>query len=381
MTRARLLAFSLAVLSTVACGGRGSDGAAAPSSSATSTAASVPAAAAHARGRGHPHRDGREVGVLTRNLYLGATLDPVIAAITPAAFLAATTEAWTIVQRNDFRIRAEAIADEIEEAEPDLVGLQEAYLWRIQSPGDFLTGGTTPATTVVYDDVQLVLDALAARGLSYRAAVVLPLFDFEASISTGDDVRLTDRLVILARAHVETSAPVARVYQTLLPLQVLGRDLTVPRGYAWVDAKVRGQRLRFVTTHLESFNAQVRVAQATELAAALSGFAGPVALVGDLNSVPGQEGEAVLAAAGFQDAWATLHPGQPGLTCCFAADLHETAQDLTDRIDYVLTRGPLAPEEIEILGARPADRIQGLWPSDHAGLAAEVEGRRGRGHR
>jgi endonuclease/exonuclease/phosphatase family metal-dependent hydrolase len=319
--------------------------------------------------------------VLTRNLYLGAALDPVIAATTPAAFIAATTEVWTIVQRNDFRIRAEAIADEIEEAEPDLVGLQEAYLWRIQSPGDFLTGGTTPATTVVYDDVQLILDALAARGLSYRAAVVLPLFDFEAPIATGDDVRLTDRLVILARAQVETSDPVAQVYQTLLPLRVLGRDLTVPRGYAWVDAKVRGQRLRFATTHLESFNAQVRVAQATELAAALSGFAGPVTLVGDLNSVPGQEGEAVLVAAGFQDAWATLHPGQPGLTCCFAADLHETAQALTDRIDYVLTRGPLAPEAIEILGARPAERVQGLWPSDHAGLAAEVEGVRGGHHR
>lgn len=339
--------------------------------------AGVAPAAAAGSPRGGPkvqHPVSAPVGVLSRNLYLGADLTPVIQAADAAQFVAATTQVWTMVNRNDFHVRVEAVAEEIAWTRPALIGLQEAYTWRIQTPGDALTGGTTPATTVVYDYVPELLAELDRRGLRYRVVTELELFDFEAPIATGDDVRLTDHLVVLARADVETRSPTGQVYSTLLPVQVLGAAVSVERGWVSVEAQVRnGPWFQFVNTHLEAFAPQVRTAQAQELAAALAAFTGPVVLVGDLNSEPGTEGEAVLDAAGFEDAWAERYRVHPGFTCCWAEDLTVSsppAPPLSQRIDYVLTRGAVRPLHLEVVGDRPWEREGGLWPSDHAGVVA-----------
>ncbi len=343
-----------------------------PTPSASASAAASPADRAAQPGVGHG--PGAPVAVFTRNLYLGADLTPVIAATDGAQFLAATTAVWARVQRNDFHVRARAVAEEIARTRPALIGLQEAYTWRIQDPGDALAGGTTPATTVVYDYVPELLAALRRLGLHYRVAASVELFDFEAPIATGQDVRLTDHGVVLARADVETREPEAHVYSTLLPVQVLGQAHPVPRGWVSVVARVRGGApFRFVSTHLEAFQAQVRTAQAQELAAALAGETRPLVVVGDLNSSPGTEGEAVLAAAGLADTWAALFPSRPGLTCCWLEDLtisSPPAPPLDQRIDYVLVRGAVRPLFADVLGDRVREREGGLWPSDHAGLAA-----------
>lgn len=336
--------------------------------------APAPAAANPHGGPKVQHPVSAPVGVLTRNLYLGADLTPVIQAASFPEFIAATTEVWDTVNRNDFHVRVRAIADEIAWTRPALVGLQEAYTWRIQTPGDALQGGTAPATTVVYDYVPELLTELQRRGLQYRVAVELELFDFEAPIATGQDVRLTDHLAVLARADVETRNATTQVYSTLLPVQVLGASVSVLRGWVAVDAQVRnGPWFRFVDTHLEAFHPLVRTAQAQELAAALAGVAGPVVLIGDLNSEPGTEGEAVLAAAGFEDAWAERYRMRPGFTCCWLEDLTVSsppAPPLSQRIDYVLTRGAVRPLLLDVIGDRPWEREGGLWPSDHAGVVA-----------
>ena len=320
----------------------------------------------------------RIVGVMTRNLYLGADLVPALAAQDLDEFLAATTAIWLMVQNNDFNVRVEGLADEIADRRPALVGLQEASTWRTQSPAD---GTATPATDVAYDFAPQLLEALAARGLDYRVAAESTLFDFEAPTLLGIDVRLTDHDVILARQGVKTAHPTAVVYDTLLPVSLLGQAALVKRGYVTVDARVRGRRFEFVNTHLESFDATIRTQQAIQLADDLADSHRPIILVGDLNSEPGTEGEAVLAAAGFDDAWAALDPGDPGFTCCWPEDLHETAPPLSQRIDYVLTRGWFEPRDAEITGNQLDDRVGGLWPSDHAGLFVElaVHHRRGGG--
>jgi endonuclease/exonuclease/phosphatase family metal-dependent hydrolase len=321
-----------------------------------------------ALGCGSKHRADRDLAVMSRNVYLGADLDPVIGATTQEGFVAATTAAWAMVQKNDFNARALALADEIAARRPALVGLQEAYLWRIQTPGDAATGGTTPATTVVYDHVQLILDALHARGLDYRAAASVTLFDFEAPIATGEDVRATDRGVVLARSDVETASPEGHVFATLLPVTVLGRQLTVPRGWASVVATIDGTPVRFATTHLEAFHAGVRTAQGTELAASLAAEPLPLVVVGDLNSQAGTEGEAPLVASGLRDVWPAVHPGDPGLTCCYAQD-RSAADALETRVDYVLTRGAIEARDASVVGTA---QVSGRWPSDHAGLVAEL---------
>jgi len=326
-----------------------------------------------------PYQDDGKLTVMTRNLYLGADLNPVIQAGTdPTAFVNATTTVWNRVQANDFNARAERIADEIAATLPDLVGLQEVSLWRTQSPGDAASGNFTPnATTVAIDYLAILLSKLSARGLTYGAAETLDLFDVEVPIATGQDVRLTDRQVILAREGVPVTNPRGQVFTGLLPLPVAGQSLPVKRGWTAVQATIGGQPITFFDTHLEAFDDTARDAQAAELAAVLAGETGRVVLVGDLNSTPGTGGHLAATTAGFTDVWATVGAGS-GFTCCFAGDLAQprAVQDLTERIDHVLVRGAtgqLAPVSADVVGEADADRTaSGLWPSDHAGVVATI---------
>lgn len=317
--------------------------------------------------------------VMTQNLYLGADLTAILTAPTPQDLVAATTAAWAQVQANDFSSRADALADEIVAAAPDLVGIQEASLWRTQTPGDASGGGTVPAVTVAIDHLATLLDRLAARGRPYVAVRTVELFDVEVPVVIQGgtmDVRLTDRLVILAASGLPTSNARGEAYSdpNLLELSLLGSPVRVARGWAAVDATVGGQTIAFYNTHLEAFASAPRVAQANELAGILDAETGPVVLVGDLNSTPGNEGAAVISDAGFSDAWATSQPGEDGFTCCFAPDLSDPAPSLDQRIDYVLWRGDLTVESADVVGEETADRTaSGLWPSDHAGVVATFQ--------
>jgi hypothetical protein len=289
------------------------------------------------------------------------------------------TNIWGKVVANDFHARAELVAHEIARSRPELIGLQEAYLWRTQEPGDAATGGTTPATTVAYDYVADLLAALEARGLHYEVAEEIELFDFEAPTILGLDVRMTDRQVILARSGLDLANPRGAVFGTLLPVPVLGQVVFVKRGWTAVDAKLRGEWVTFANTHLESIYAPVRVGQAMELAAILAATPGKAVLVGDLNSLPGTEGAAVMVGAGFTDVWDALHPHRDGFTCCWPEELTLTEPGLDERIDYVMVRD-VRPLTARIVGEAPRDHRSGLWPSDHAGLVASLRPDKGPKH-
>jgi endonuclease/exonuclease/phosphatase family metal-dependent hydrolase len=321
------------------------------------------------------------VTVMTRNLYLGAELDAIITAETQEAFLAGTTGVWLQARANDFGARAAELAQEIADTQPDLVGLQEVSLWRTQAPSDFLEGNPVAATTVAIDHLEILLDELRQRGLVYDAVATVELFDQEVPALDDPtnpaslvDVRLTDRQVILARQGVAVSNPREEVFpdEVLLPLDLLGNPFRVKRGWTAVDAQIGGETFTFFNTHLESFLPAPRVAQAAALAAVVDSQAGRVLLVGDLNSLPDTEGHAAMTAIGLDDAWEAVGSGA-GPTCCFDGDLSapRETRDLETRIDYVMWRGALAPEAVQIVGDEDADRTQsGLWPSDHAGVVA-----------
>ena len=330
--------------------------------------------ASSASSRDSGERGDKAIGVLTRNLYLGADLGPVIAARTPEAFVAATTAMWQMVQKNDFRTRANALAAEIAQTRPALIGLQEAVTWRTRS-------ATTvdPEGDVAFDYIPLLLEAVEARGVRYREIARVDLLDIEGPTALGFNIRLTDHGAILARADVHAVNGKGIVFGTILTIDTLAGPVAIKRGWVSADVEHRGEQLRFVSTHLESFNALIRTAQAGELRTALANEPRPVIVLGDLNSHPGTEGEAVLAAAGFEDVWAALHGRRAGLTCCFLEDLTKVqGAALTERIDYVLVRGGLEPRNARVLGANRGSRVGGLWPSDHAGLFASIRLESGR---
>lgn len=314
---------------------------------------------------------------MSRNLYLGADLPGLARATSPEGFFARASAAWLMVQKNDFRVRAKALAGEIAAARPALVGLQEVYTWRIDAPAD---GPATPALDVRLDYLSILLEELASRGLTYRPVASVQLLDIEVPTAFGIDVRATDHGVILASDLVaETRVAAEQAFQAKIPFPTPLGEVAVPRGFTAVDAKIRGEWIRFVNAHLEAVDIPpplppgvppglFRILQAQELAAFLGADPRPTILVGDLNSFPGTDGHAVLAAAGFQDLWGTLRPGEDGFTDGFPEDL-SLDQPLTQRIDYVLSRGLLAPLAVGLVGETAADKaVAGLWPSDHAGL-------------
>lgn len=130
---------------------------------------------------------------------------------------------------------------------------------------------------------------------------------------------------------------------------------------------------------------QAQVAQAQEFLA--SGGPGsttlPLVWAGDFNSdadattvtgiVPDTATYQNIVGAGLRDTWAAVNPGDPGYTCCEAANLDNPLPTLDERIDHVFTRGPWQAVNATIVGASPADKTaSNRWPSDHAGVLAKL---------
>lgn len=324
--------------------------------------------------------------VLTRNIYYGADLGPAIGAVNsgdPDAIVAAVTQVRADLEATEFPLRAQALALEIEQQQPDLVGLQEAALWRVQSPSDTFTADPTPAADVAYDFVALLVQALADRGLSYDVVVISEGFDVEFPYVDANlelaDLRLTDREVILARGDLAERGfalenAQAGTFGTNLEL---ANGFEALRGWAAVDVREGARRLRFVTTHLEAEVPEIRNVQAEELAFGPLMVDFDIVLVGDMNDdalAPDADGAyGWFASLGLRDAWLEAPTQGVGATCCFDALLADASAPLTERLDLVLVRGGLSAVAAQVLGAHPAARVGGLWPSDHAGLAATLQ--------
>lgn len=352
----------------------------------------------------------KTVSVMTRNLYVGADLTPGIVAAgsgDPFQIFAAVSEIWGRVKFTNLPARADGIAREVAQAQPDLIGLQEAEIWRSQTPADFVPGN---AEHVEYDFARILLDALAARGLHYAIVaeergfdIELPGFLSEADFEAGllSDVRLTDREVILARtdlnvSELKLSNPQTGHFVTNLEFEVSPEFTFVEqRGWASVDVKVRGKNLRFITTHLESvfpgpvdISEPIREAQAIEILLGPANTGLPVILVADSNS--NANGDSTTPAyaswigAGFNDAWLLAHPGEQVSTCCadelLLSPVLPVPSDDEGRLDLVLFRGAgdFGVLGMDLLGKNPAtDRVFNgvalIWPSDHAGVASKLQ--------
>lgn len=334
-------------------------------------------------------RPGHGVTVMTRNLYFGTSLNGVMTSTNLLQVMSEVDKAFKAVHATNFPERAEALAREIVRARPQLIGLQEAALWRIQSPGDILKGGTKPATKVVFDFVQILLAELAERGARYEVAVSIDELDAELPSITGDDIRLTDRDVILVRkrswrSHVRVLRTDSGHFNTLLRIPVGGTGgpiITVNRGWVAADVLVGWRFFRFLNTHLEDDVAPpIQEAQARELLAGPAAVRWPVIAVGDFNSNasgPGTQSYQILLTGGFADAWTRSGRSKPGFTWGQDPDLRNAKSKLSQRLDLVLYRGRLKATRAHVVGDKVRDKTStGMWPSDHAGVVAKFRTRR-----
>lgn len=371
-----------------------------------------------------------KIKVMTYNLYVGADIfrvfDPPPCGVPQAVY-----DIHAIIQQTDFNERAEAIADQVMEHEPHVIGLQEVSLLRTQFPGNSLApdgsgivllGGTqehpvftfkADAEDVQYDYLQILLDALEARGLHYvavedasptNADVEFPAIEFGDGCDPQGlptDVRLTDRDAILVRSDLAVSNPEKAPFAINLPVTLETYLGPVPATYvteftrSWgkVDVQVKDQSYRVVNTHLEVGTRladtshplnQVQGAQALELYGIVAPLEPPVVVLGDLNSSPAspfpdpRPAYAIMSAPPLTDLWTVRHDLSDDYGFTFGQNEYVDNVDslMFERIDYALGHfGEYEVDKIKVeaVGDEPGDKTpSGLWPSDHAGVAADI---------
>lgn len=359
-----------------------------------------------------------DITVMTRNLYVGADILVVAGAEDLADFLARAREFILGVAATDFPERAHALAAEIAEKKPHVVGMQEVY--------DFKLNGANTGAAPFVNYLDELLAALEQHGAHYRVAARVKNADITTPADlTGDGapdglVSVVDHDVILVRGDLPAAAvPLATIYpgcrasldgcnfNFVASVDLPVGSINFERGFVAAQVLVGGKPYIVFNTHLEvqtpdpdnPFSTIVQAIQATELKSVVDAVPpGPTVIVtGDFNSAPEDPIQQVpsglqpplpptihppyrqftagvnyfgapLGPAHF-DAW-TLRPGNPlGLTCCQEADLLNPWSVLYNRIDLVFSRELPSGVKANVVGNSPDDRTpSGLWPSDHAGV-------------
>jgi endonuclease/exonuclease/phosphatase family metal-dependent hydrolase len=304
------------------------------------------------------------VKVLDQNMYLGADLSPLIGG-DPAQMQAVIR---AIIASN-YPARARAMARTIKLFRPDVVCLQEAWIF------EFLPEG------ISWNFKTLLLEAL---GDDYKEVVtnagltdvnLLPLFG----------VRIKDQDVILAKKNViigdtDTFVFADSIVFDELPFPPPNDSVTVYRGLSTARLKIRGKWYTVGNTHLESFHPVIRYYQAVELVDEFDGETEPIILAGDFNSDPDGPAYQVIVEE-FDDAWPRRLIGRrdPGFTYG-REDLISDDANFYERIDFVFTRNRRATTLVGLTVGKTAfsktlpvpypdpPSIVRLWPSDHLGL-------------
>jgi endonuclease/exonuclease/phosphatase family metal-dependent hydrolase len=337
-------------------------------------------------------KDKRELVVMTQNLYLGSSLDAAIG-IDPEdpdaaqKFIIAVANIYATVIFTDFPARAQAIADQIETYEPDIIGLQEVSLWTAIGDTEGRAGG--------YDFLEILLEE-TELGESYEVAAVsqnaeigtdlpgLPGIPLAPPVCKGQlfecFVTLVDRDVILVKKNnpnLEVFNPQDGNYERQVVLNTPVGPLSFNRGWASVDGTFEGKKFTFVNTHLEIGGpggfADAQEAQGQEFLAGPAKRGGAVIAVGDFNSRADGSSTttyADLTMSYFDDAWDD--PNDPGFTCCFDEFLADPNSTLSSAIDFVFTHAPVRALRVDVIGDAPFQGMPPLFPSDHAGVVAEL---------
>jgi endonuclease/exonuclease/phosphatase family metal-dependent hydrolase len=326
---------------------------------------------------------------MTYNIYIGANVDIVLGATTFEDLIVKVAAAYDTLFLTNFPERADAIAKLIRRYRPHFIGLQEVSL--IQRFDQI-------PPTVVYEQqnfLQILMDALAAKGLNYQFADSIQNADVTLPRLAGFDpggnpiidfVRVVDADAILVRGDVQFKNPIKGEFFAKLPVNSPAGTFFIPRGYVSVEAKVRKRSYRFINTHLEPFSELVRIPQAQELSAVFSGETLPTIMVGDFNTLdptpPNPFNDATYnyftTTAGYTDTWVhNLLPFQgEGYTSPFSAALRDPFPNLFQRLDIIFAKNfacPIGPVLSVVIGTRFRDRtVSGLWPSDHAGVVAKL---------
>jgi hypothetical protein len=323
--------------------------------------------------------------VMTYNVNEGTDFQQVVGTTSLPQFLLGVGQVLTQVRGTNPPERMRAVARQILSAQPELLSIQEVDQWYT---GTFdPVAGRCGTMTLQYDMLQELLSDLAAQGGHYEVAVQVPQYVFPPTpglIQPADYicVAVNDYNVILARTDLPSgvfqwSNPQSGQFVNELVLPTPVGPVPLPRSWASVDAQFFGHPFLYINTHLESFDANVRELQGAELRAGPASSSLPVIIAMDSNAqafpLPKDATYVDFRSAGYHDVWSRLFPKHAGFTCCQDEADNNPVSQLYQRIDLVLTLGRVDPFGASLIGTDPRSRTpDGLWPSDHAALVADV---------
>jgi endonuclease/exonuclease/phosphatase family metal-dependent hydrolase len=319
------------------------------------------------------------VTIMTQNMDAGTDLGFVLGLGVPEGVDLTLAE----IQASHIPERADLLAAKIVAEQPHLVGLQEATLWRI---------GPTPetATQTLYDQLELLLSALASRGVAYEVVAVNRLTDL-ALPGTNSALRYTDRDALLVRSDLlapefHISDTHTHIYEAALDFQ----GSLVVQGWISANVLMGNSHFRLVVTHLESpvpgmpEATEVQVGQASELIQSLRNLTIPVVVCGDFNSdanfgdgPDATPSVALIEAAGYADTWRIANLSDPGDTWPLFLEDQRPPRFFArsrpfERIDLFFSKGTDVISAKQVLapasaGTRPS------YGSDHAGVIATFQ--------
>ena len=357
------------------------------------------------------------ITVMSRNIYLGADVGVALELIPDMP--AAAQFMWDQVNKNDFSKRSIALAAEIKEYQPDVIGLQEAAIW-------YCKKNAWSKKTEVFNFTDQLLEALGGDyvlaskdgttafnpGYSINPIPFLTMVKDSTRFQKlfGQDkaacgFQIGDALAIkknLADQVIQVGNTEYEASYSIVPTL-----MTIYRGYTWADINIANIPVRFVSTHLESIWDENKVPnaakQATQLISDLKETNMPLVVIGDFNSDPRDPRPAnaanpglqptasdicpagdskcnayrLMVGAGFNDAGpdssepTTYTWGMNALLTGPDPDRLKSAQSMgneygfTDRLDYIFTKNGVVVSTSQIIGYKAP------YATDHAGVLAE----------
>ena len=387
----------------------------------------------------------RSVSVMTRNLYLGADVGVALQLL--PNFPSTAQFMWDQMKSTDFGIRAEKLAQESSLLRPDVIAIQEATTWSCKK-------NWFSKKRVIFDFLEMFVSATKESGVGYSlvtdgntstknpgfqipaipnltivndSSLFLPLFgqpEAACGFTIADALLVRDDLdaEVLQLGNSEF-----KDHYSVLPLAMV-----IYRGYTWADLKIRGQKIRFVATHLESLftddGEPHSSLQGHQLAEDLASTRMPLVVMGDFNadprdprspSAPNPGGQPqsnakckaqienprkesarnrcnaywTMIDAGFEDAGPDSLKGEnftwgagallngPDKSRVDVATKLGNRYGFTDRLDYIFFKNGLALTRSQLVSERWPQgssnwicKVNGLnetcLPSDHAGVFA-----------
>jgi hypothetical protein len=318
--------------------------------------------------------------VMTYNVDEGTDFSELTSATNQTQFLVAVGDTITQVRATEPASRMKVLARQILDAAPILVSLQEVAHW---ASGEFDPATQTcGAVSTEFDMLQELSNALghaytlAYQGVEYSFPPVPGLI---ASTNAFLCVQLQNYVAIIVQMGSNLKWNNAQSGQFISHTSVttpLG-PFNLPRAWVSVDVNSDEKVFRFIGTHLESVDASIRRLQGAELRAGPANTPLPVIIAMDSNAqaspLPRDPTYTDFIAAGYNDAWLEVFPRRPGFTCCQLSTLENQVSQLYQRIDLILTLGRVETQDIALFGDTPGSKTpDGLWPSDHAGVAAQL---------